>query len=123
MSFDIWFGIPEIRDFWLNLKGKVDTNKANKNEKRFYKKLLKVLTLLQKDPKHNSLKTHEINILSQRYGRKVWESYLENNKPAAGRIFWVYYPPGGITIVAIEPHLDDKKHSHETITLSSTNVD
>jgi len=43
---------------------------------------------------------------------KVWESYLENNVPAAGRIFWVYGPEKeDITIIGIEPHPEDKKSS------------
>ena len=122
MAFEIWFGIPEMRDFWLNLKGKIDTNKANKNEKRLFKQVLKVVTLLKTNPKHNSLKTHEIEILSRKYGKKVWESYLDNHKPAAGRILWVYYPSGGITIVAILQHPNNNKRSYEMIKLSSTNV-
>lgn len=42
---------------------------------------------------------------------KVWESYLENNVPAAGRIFWVYGPgKEDLTIIGIEPHQEDKKN-------------
>ena len=37
-------------------------------------------------------------------------SYLENHKPVAGRIFWVYGPDkNDITIIGIEPHPNDKK--------------
>ena len=120
MTFDIYFGIPEIRDLWLNLTERVDKKEATKEEVKFYRKLLKVLKLLRNNPRHNSLNTHEIEILSRRYGRKVWESYLENKKPAAGRVFWVYYPPGSITIIAIEPHPDNNKHSYEKIRLSAS---
>ena len=120
MKFDIYFGIPEMRDFWLELNEKIDTGKANKDEKRLLKLIKKTLSLLSNNPRHNSLKSHEIAILSQRYGKKVWESYLENKKPAAGRIFWIYYPPGAITIIGLEPHPNDNKHSYERITLSST---
>ena len=118
--FDIYFGIPQMRDFWIDLKTKVETKTANKDELKLYKKLVKTLTLLQNNPRHNSLNSHEIEILSQRYGMKVWESYLENRKPAAGRLFWIYYPPGSITIIGLEPHPNDNKHSYEKITLSST---
>ena len=111
-----------MQDFWLDLNTKVSNKTASKDEIRLLKKLTKVLGLLQDNPRHNSLKTHEIKILSKRYGMKVWESYLENNKPAAGRIFWIYYPPGSITIVGLEPHPNDNKHSYEKITLSSTNA-
>ena len=121
MTFDIYFGIPEIRDLWLELNEKVDKNEASKDEIRLLKKLKKAIGFLQENPHHNSLNSHEIQILSKRYGMKVWESYLENNKPAAGRLFWIYYPPGSITIIGLEQHPDDNKHSYEKITLSSTN--
>lgn len=121
MTYEIYFGIPEIRDFWLELNEKVDKNDANKDEIRFLKILKKTISLLQENPHHNSLNSHEIKILSRRYGMKVWESYLENNKPAAGRLFWIYYPSGSITIIGLEQHPDDNKHSYEKITLSSTN--
>lgn len=119
--FDICFGVPEMRDFWINLTNKIETGNANKDEIKFYKKLRKALKLLQSNPRHNGLKTHEIEILSKRYGMKVWESYLDNRKPAAGRLFWVYFPNGSITIIGIEPHPNSNKHSYEKITLSSTN--
>lgn len=121
MIYQLYFGIPQMRDYWIELNQKVENGNANKDEIKFLKKLTKVLKLLQTNPKHNSLKTHEIEILSKRYGRKVWESYLENKKPAAGRLFWVYYPPGSITVIGLEPHPNDNKHSYDKITLSSTN--
>lgn len=120
MTFNIYFGVPEMRDYWLELNSKVSKGIATKDEKKFLKKLTKSLRFLETNPKHNSLNSHEIEILSKRYGRKVWESYLENKTPAAGRIFWVYYPPGAITIIGIEPHPNDTKHSYETITLSAS---
>ena len=120
MIFDIYFGIPEVRDYWLDLQGRVTSGKANKNDIRMYKKLLKVFTLLQNNPRHNSLNSHEIEVLSLRYGRKVWESYIENRKPASGRIFWIYYPSGSITIIGIETHPNDTKHSYDKITLSAS---
>lgn len=45
---------------------------------------------------------------------------MENHKPAAGRIFWVYGPDkNDITIIGIEPHPNDKKDAYQKITLSS----
>lgn len=42
--------------------------------------------------------------------KKVWQSYLENRKPSAGRLYWVYGPAKGeITIIGLEPHPEDKK--------------
>jgi hypothetical protein len=41
---------------------------------------------------------------------KIFQSYLENRAPAAGRIFWAYGPQqGDITVLAIEPHPEDQK--------------
>lgn len=80
--------------------------------------MIKCFKLLSDNPFHNSLNTHEISLLSKRYGMKVWQSYLENNKPAARRIYWVYYPNNSITIIGLEPHPNDNKHSYEKITLS-----
>ena len=58
--------------------------------------------------------------MTKRYGIKVWQSYLENNKPAAGRVFWVYGPnKSDITIIGLEPHPNDKKNAYQKITLSS----
>ena len=121
MTFDVYFGVPQMREYWDSLNEKVNKGNANKDEIKSLNRLKKAITLLQTNPRHNSLKTHEIDILSIRYGMKVWESYLENRKPAAGRIFWIYYPPGSITIIGIEPHPNDNKHSYEKITLSSVN--
>ena len=51
---------------------------------------------------------------------KVWQSYLENNTPKAGRIYWVYGPDkGDITIIGLEPHPEDKSNAYQKITLSS----
>ena len=50
---------------------------------------------------------------------RVWESYLENNTPKAGRIFWVYAPErNDITIIGLEPHPDDKNNAYKKTTLS-----
>ena len=122
MKLEIRFGAPNMLNVWNELNEKVTNNTANKNEVKLYKKLVKTLKLLSDNPKHNGLNSHEIEILSQKLGIKVWESYLDNHKPAAGRIFWIYYPPGAITIVGLSPHPNDNKHSYEAITLSSTNV-
>lgn len=118
--FEIRLGVPEIENLWSTLSCKIESNTFSKNEAKLYKKLVKVFKLLQNNPYHNSLRTHEIDVLSKRYGMKVWESYLENHKPAAGRRFWIYYPQGSITIIGIEPHPNDNKHSYDMITLSST---
>ena len=111
MSFEIRMGVPEVELIWNTLKEKADTGILTKNEKKFFKKLVKTLNFLSQNPGHPGLSSHEIKNLTKRYGLKVWESYLENNVPSAGRIFWVYGPgKEDITIIGIEPHPEDKKH-------------
>jgi hypothetical protein len=72
------------------------------------------------------LQSHEIDDLTRRYEKlggktcKVWKSYLENNTPAAGRLFWVYGPgKAEITVIGLEPHPEDrKKAGYAKVTLS-----
>ena len=119
--FEIHMGIPEMEGLWNNLVNKNVAGDATKEEVILYKKLGKTLKNLSMDPRYPGLHSHEISSLTSRYGMKVWESYLENNTPAAGRIFWVYGPgKSNITIIGIEPHPNDKSNAYNKITLSST---
>lgn len=119
--FKIHLGIPEMKEFWDSLKKKVKENSATKKEKTLYQKFGKTMKLLSMNPRHSGLHTHDIEALTKRYKMKVWESYLENNKPAAGRVFWVYGPDqSDITIIGLEPHPNsDKKDAYTKITLSA----
>lgn len=119
-AFAIRMGIPEMADYWNDLSGRASTNRLNEEEKRHFKKLVKALNHLSANPRHPGLESHEINDLSRRYGLRVWQSYLENKTPAAGRLFWVYGPGRGeITIIGIEPHPEDKKSgTYDRIPLS-----
>lgn len=76
---------------------------------------------MRRNPRYPSLETHEIDALSKRYGMRVWQSYVENNTPAAGSVFWVYGPnQSDITIIGVEPHPNDSKsNAYSKITLSS----
>lgn len=117
--FSIRMGIPEMKQLWDNLVSKIRAEKASKDEQLLFKKLGKCLKNLAVDPRYPGLSTHEISDLTRRYGMKVWQSYLENQTPAAGRLFWVYGPERlDITVIGIEPHPDDKKGSYDRITLS-----
>lgn len=119
--YSISMGIPEMKEFWDNLCLKVNSGSASKDDLRLYKKMGKAMYHLSQNPRHTGLETHEITSLSRRYGMKVWQSYLENQTPAAGRIFWVYGPNRGeINIIGLEPHPNDKSSSYDKITLSST---
>lgn len=113
-------GLPEMKKIWDNLAAKHDNHTLNKKEARLFKKLVKTLRFLSENPQHNSLRSHEIEALSRRYGMKVWQSYLENNTPGAGRLYWVYGPDRGeITIIGLEPHPENSKRSaYTTINLS-----
>jgi hypothetical protein len=103
--FEIHMGVPEMEEFWNALTEKVSSGKASKSEVKLCNLIGKAMVLLANDPRHPGLQSHEIEVLTARYGTKVWCSYLQNNTPAAGRIFWSYGPDkGDITIVAIEPH-------------------
>ena len=118
--FTIRMGIPEMEEFWEELESKAESQAASKSEEKLYRKIGKALVLLANDPRYPGLNSHEISSLTARYGQKVWESYLENKTPAAGRIFWIYGPgQGDITIVAIEPHPNDKSNAYKKITLSA----
>jgi hypothetical protein len=65
----------------------------------------KTLGLLESNPRHPSLQTHEYSKLSGPRGQKVCEAYAENRTPAAFRVFWFYGPEAGqMTIIAITPH-------------------
>ena len=117
--FFIHLGVPEMKELWDNLKTKHQTGKGNKDEEKLYKQLGKAMRLIAENPRYPGLQSHEIAALSARYGMKVWESYLENNTPKAGRIFWVCGPEkGDITIIGLEPHPDDKANSYRKITFS-----
>ncbi len=118
--YSIRMGVPEMAALWNDLAGKAKLNTLCGEDKRLFKNLTKALDHLRNNPRHPGLETHEIDALSKRYGVKVWQSYLENRTPSAGRLFWVYGPGRmEITILAIEPHPEDKKRgAYDRISLS-----
>ena len=92
MRYKIRLGVPEMEEYWKMLSQKVSYGIANKNERKEYRQIGKAMSLLANNPRHPSLNSHEIKILSNRYKQKVFESYLNNKTPATGRIFWSYGP-------------------------------
>ena len=118
--YAIRMGVPEMEALWKDLTQRHDNNKLSRGEKIFFKKLVKTLGYLRSNPRHSSLSSHDIDPLSKRYGFKVWQSYLENRKPAAGRLYWTYGPGRmEITVLGIEPHPEDKKRgAYDRIKLS-----
>ena len=119
MTYRIRLGVPEMEALWNSLRQKLADGTAGKQERALYQKLGKAMKLLSNDPRHPGLQSHEISALSKRYGLKVWESYLENRTPSAGRLFWFYGPEqGDITVIGLEPHPNDKGNAYQKITLS-----
>ena len=118
--YAIHMGVPEMDELWNNLRSKVGNGTASKDENRLYNLLGKAMRLLSQDPRHPGLHTHDIDALTARYGMRVWQSYLQNDTPAAGRVFWVYGPDRqDITIIGLEPHPNDaKSNAYKKITLS-----
>ena len=102
MKYGIRMGIPEKKELWDRLQKEYKDGSINRIDKELYLKWGKSLKLLSENPRHTGLHTHEIEPLSKRYGIKVWESYIENRKSKAKRLFWVYGPDKlDITIIGL----------------------
>lgn len=99
-----------MQKLWGDLQSGATAETLTAHERQLAKKLAKAVKHLSDNPFHPGLQSHEIDDLTKRYGRRVFESYLENNTPAAGRLFWVYGPERQqITVIGLEPHPDDSK--------------
>ena len=121
LTFVIRLGVPEMKDYWDDLCAQNARGALSGNEARDYRKIGKAMKLISINPRHPGLRTHEISDLTRKYGFKVFESYLENKTPAAGRVFWAYAPGrGNITILGIEPHPEDAKSgAYQRVKLSA----
>lgn len=117
--FKIRMGVPEMKTFWDDLVDRKKRGQLDQDERDLFKRLGKAIQFLSNDPRHPGLNSHEIEILSQKYGMKIWQSYLDQGNKAR-RIFWTYGPNRKeITILGIEPHPEDtKRGSYERIKLS-----
>ncbi len=110
MSFVVRKGVPEILELWKSLLKEFKAGTIGKSDRELFKKWSKAIQLLRDNPSHPGLNTHEISDLTRRYGRKVFQSYLENNTPSAARMYWVHGPEEGqITVIGLEPHPEDRK--------------
>lgn len=110
MTFIVRKGVPEILELWKKLLKGHKQGTLGSDDRELFKKWAKAIAQLRDNPAYPGLHTHEISDLSRRYGRKVFQSYLENHTPAAGRLFWVYGPgEGEITVIGLEPHPEDRK--------------
>jgi hypothetical protein len=110
VPFIVRKGVPEILELWKRLLKGYKQNTLDAEDRELFKKWSKAVAHLREDPFYPGLQSHEIDALTERVGRKVFQSYLENRTPAAGRLFWVYGPgPGEITVIGLEPHPEDRK--------------
>lgn len=121
MPFEVRMGIPEMKAYWDQLQAGAEAGTLDREERELAKKFAKAVKHLGANPFHPGLQSHEIDDLTSRYGLKVFESYLENNRPSAGRVFWVYGPERGqITVIGLEPHPEDsKKGAYQRVKLSA----
>jgi len=121
MTFEMRMGLPEMEALWTGLLAKAQLGKLNADEQAFFDKWTKALVHLSANPKHPGLRTHEIDELTQKFGVKVWQSYLENHTSGARRMYWAYGPEARqITILAVESHPESgKRKAYERIALSA----
>ncbi len=80
--------------------------KNDKSLQAQYKAVTKALNFLQADPRHNSLQSKSYQSLKGPSGEKVFESYAQQHRPGAYRIFWFYHASRkqAIVILTIVPH-------------------
>ncbi len=102
----------ELR-FTPNASSQIDGIENNPSLKGVLKQVRKTLGYLETSLHAKSLQTHGFESLTMRYGRKVFEAYVQQDAPGAYRVFWHYgddeIDKNGnripiITIVAITPH-------------------
>ena len=85
--------------------GQIDKLRRDRGLAKRLKAVRKTLARLETDPRHPGLQSHEFKSLSSLQGMKVFESYAEQDTPAAYRVFWHYGPrKGQVTIIAITSH-------------------
>lgn len=79
---------------------------ASKQEGLF-KQVARCVVLLQANPRHPGLKTHEYHSIENPYDSdtKVFDAYVQHRTPGAYRVFWCYGPKRGeTTLITITPH-------------------
>lgn len=90
----------------LEARQKSKRKKPTKDEGLF-KQVRKCIHLLEQNPRHPGLHTHEFSTIPNPYlkNEKVFQAYVQQHTSGAYRVFWCYGPrKGEITIIAITPH-------------------
>jgi hypothetical protein len=91
--------------FTTEAAGQMERLERDRGHAKRLKAVRKTLGRLQLNPRHPGLRSHEFDSMSGTHREKVFESYAEQNTPAAYRVFWHYGPAKRqITIVAITSH-------------------
>ena len=89
----------------FSLEAKLALDNLQQVDPQKYQKVLKTLGLMETNLRHPSLNTHKYESLAGADGEDVFEAYVENQTPAAFRVFWHYGPTRDvITVIAITPH-------------------
>jgi hypothetical protein len=102
----VYYDLRAQAEAALKARKKAQKTKSSRQEGLF-KQLKKCIDLLLENPRHPSLNTHEFKSRSHPYSEdeKVFEAYVQQNTPAAYRVFWCYGPQKGqITIIAVTSH-------------------
>jgi hypothetical protein len=102
----------ELR-FTLVADEELERIKSDPSLKGVLKQVNKTLGYLETNLRAKSLQSHEYESLTRRYGKKVFEAYVQQNTPGAYRVFWHYGSDetdsngkriSVITVVAIVAH-------------------
>jgi hypothetical protein len=102
----------ELR-FTPNASEQLKRIESDPNLKGVLKQVRKTLGYLETNLKAKSLQTHKYESLTRRYGKEIFEAYVQQNTPGAYRVFWHYGPDeinengkriSIITVVAMVPH-------------------
>jgi hypothetical protein len=102
-------GVPEIAVLFNTWAKGRKAGTLEQSDSDLADRVGKALELLLDNPKHPGLNSHDIDVLTKRYGRKVFQSYVDNNSEHAWRLFWVYGPAKGeITWIGLAPHPEDE---------------
>lgn len=106
----------QAADAYADLRGGAEASLRKRRQSKrakasaaegLFQQVHKCITLLQSNPRHPGLQTHQYHSLEHPYekGGKVFEAYAQNRTPGAYRVFWCYGPDKGqITIITITPH-------------------
>lgn len=74
MAFKIRMGLPEMEAFWRDLATRQQQGRLDREEQKFFKKLVKALAFLGQNPRHPGLASHEIDDLTRKHGMKIFQS-------------------------------------------------